>query len=70
MHRRLAIKTTDGEGKTLSITVGSILLVKHVVESGNLPVCVGNLGRRSFRKLAAAEELEQTHNREFNGSRS
>ena len=57
MHWRLAIETTDGERKTLSITVGSILLVKHVVESGNLPVCVGNLGRRSFRKQAAAEGL-------------
>ena len=61
---------THGERQTLRVTIRGILLVKHVVESGNLPVCVGNLGRRCIRKLAAAEELEQTHNREFNGSRS
>lgn len=34
---------THSEGETLAVTVRSILLIKHVVQCGDLPVRIGNL---------------------------
>lgn len=39
----MELSKTDGERQALTVPVGGVLLVQHVVEDGHLPVRVGNL---------------------------
>jgi hypothetical protein len=41
----MMILGTYGEGKALGIPVGCILVVQHVVEVGDLAICIRNLAR-------------------------
>jgi hypothetical protein len=42
---------SDGEWNTLGIDVGSILVVQHVVQGGDLTFLVGNLEEYDYRPL-------------------
>ena len=61
---------TYREGQSLSVAVGGILLVKHIIERGNLPVLVGDLLRvQKDIQVGAAEGVlipRRTHDGELN----
>lgn len=71
--------STDRKGKTLCVTVGRILLIKHIIEGGDFPVLVGNDGELHvgwsvsstevvdiFDPLAVVSEAIGRNSNEFN----
>lgn len=62
----LPSRLTDREWQALSITVGRILLVKHVVQCGDLAVCIGDLSSTKLNTQSQSDAGTSTYDRETN----